>query len=48
MEKKEKIMFIKMDDGKVEGVFKTDGFIDGRNHKPEEIANFIKQRIDLL
>ncbi len=44
----EKIMFVKMDDGKVEGVFATDGYIDGRNHTPEEIARFIKERILLL
>ena len=44
----EKIMFVKMDDGKVEGVFDTDGYIDGRTHNPEEIAKFIKERILLL
>jgi len=43
-----KIMFIKMDDGKVEGVFDTDGYIDGRTHSPEEIARFIKERVTLL
>lgn len=44
----EKIMFVKMDDGAVEGVFKTDGYIDGRVHTPTEVAGFIKERIDLL
>ena len=49
MERKDKkIMFIKMDDGKVQGVFKTDVYIDGRNFTPKEIANFIKQRIELI
>lgn len=43
-----KIMFIKMDEGKVDGVFKTDGYIDGRTHSPIEIAELIKERIDLL
>ncbi|PKA23518.1 hypothetical protein CH381_25400 [Leptospira sp. mixed culture ATI2-C-A1] len=43
-----KIMFIKMDEGKVDGVFKTDGYIDGRTHSPKEIANLIKERIDLF
>ncbi len=46
--KSEKIMFVKMDDGKVEGVFKTDGYVNGRTHSPKEIAKFIKERIDLL
>jgi hypothetical protein len=41
-------MFVKMDDGAVEGVFKTDGYIDGRVHSPTEVAGFIKERIDLL
>jgi hypothetical protein len=43
-----KIMYIKMDDGQVEGVFKTDGFIDGRNYAPAEVARFINQRVQLL
>jgi len=46
--KNEKIMYIKMDDGNVRGVFKTDGYIDGRTHTPKKIAEFIKKRIDLL
>jgi|LGVF01.1.fsa_nt_gb hypothetical protein len=44
----EKIMFVKMDDGTVEGVFKTDGYIDARSHGPKEVAWFIKKRIELL
>ena len=44
----EKIMFVKMDDGKVDGVFKTDGYIDGRHHSPQELANFIQERVSLL
>ena len=46
--KLEKIMYIKMDDGIVDGVFKTDGYIDGRTHDAKQIAEFIKTRIDLL
>lgn len=46
--KNEKIMFIKMDTGKVDGVFKTDGYVNGRTHTPKEVAKFIKERIDLL
>ncbi len=44
----EKVMFIKMDEGKVEGVFSTDGYINGRSHKPEEVASFIQERLSLL
>jgi len=43
-----KIMFVKMDDGSVDGVFKTDGYIDGRKFSPQEIAHFIQERVELL
>lgn len=42
-----KIMYIKMDEGQVEGVLNTDGYIDGRSHSPEEIAEYIIERIRL-
>lgn len=50
MEKKDnkKIMLVKMGDGEVEGVFKTDGYVDGRQHSPREIAEFIRERVILL
>ncbi|MCK4560016.1 MAG: TIR domain-containing protein [Calditrichia bacterium] len=49
MEKQhERVMFVKMDDGEVDGVFKTDGYIDGRIHNPADVAGFIEQRISLL
>ena len=41
-------MFIKMDEGKVDGVFSTDGYIDGRTHTPTEMASFIQERVLLL
>lgn len=41
----EKIMFVKMDDVQMNGVFKTDGYIDGRTHRPEQISEFIQQRL---
>lgn len=48
MEKQhEKVMFIRMDDGQVDGIFKTDGYIDGRHHSPEQVASFIQQRVQL-
>lgn len=43
-----KIMFIRLDDGQVDGVFNIDGYIDGRNHTPQELANFIRERVSLL
>ena len=43
-----KVMFVKMDDGQVEGVFKTDGYIDGRKYGPADVARFIQERRDLL
>jgi hypothetical protein len=48
MEKQhEKIMFVKIGDGKVQGVFKTDGYVDGMDFTPNEVAKFIKERIDI-
>ena len=44
----ERVMFVKMDEGKVEGVFSTDGYIDGRTHSPTEVAEFIRERVSLL
>ena len=44
----QQIMFIKTDDGSVEGVFKTDGFIDARDFKANEIATFIHDRLKVL
>lgn len=44
----EKVMFVKMDDGVVEGVFKTDGYIDARLHSSQELAGFIQERVSLL
>ena len=44
----EKVMYVKMDDGEVQGVFKTDGYINGRVYSPADVARFIQQRISLL
>jgi hypothetical protein len=44
----QKIMFVKMDEGPVDGVFKTDGYIDGRNFSPSDVARFIQERVNLL
>lgn len=44
----ERVMFVKMDEGNVDGVFSTDGYIDGRAHSPIEVAEFIRERVSLL
>jgi hypothetical protein len=41
-------MFVRTDDGAVEGVFKTDGYIDARKFNPSQIAQFIRERLELL
>lgn len=43
-----KVMFVKMDEGSVEGVLSTDGYIDGRIHSPRELAGFVQERLSLL
>ena len=43
----DKVMFIRMDEGEVKGVFKTDGYIDGRTHTPKEIGSYINERLVL-
>ena len=44
----ERIMFVRMDDGEVEGIFGHDGYVDARQHTPAEVATFIEERIGLL
>ncbi|MDQ6482530.1 TIR domain-containing protein [Dyadobacter sp. LHD-138] len=46
--KHDRIMFVKIDDGQVEGVFKTDGYVDGLKYSPDQIAKFIMERVSLL
>ncbi len=49
MEKEEfKIMYIRLDDGNVDGVFKTDGYIDGTKFDSNQLACFIKERLDII
>lgn len=43
-----RIMFIKMDEGEVEGVFRNDGYIDGRRFSPSQMAGFIQERAQYL
>jgi hypothetical protein len=43
-----RVMFVRVDDGQVDGIFRTDGYIDARQHSAAEIANFIQQRVELI
>ena len=43
-----RIMLVRTDDGAVEGVFKTDGYVDARKFEPAEIAAFICERLAVL
>ena len=44
----QRIMFILTDDVLVEGVFKTDGYVDIRRFGAKQVAEFICQRLDIL
>ena len=43
-----RIMFVRTDDGAVEGVFATDGYVDARRWGAADIARFIQERVELL
>lgn len=43
-----KIMYIRLDSGHVDGVFHTDGYIDRTKFTPQQLANFINERLNLL
>jgi len=44
----DRIMYIRMDDGAVEGVLRLDGYVDARRFTPVQIAGFIHERAALL
>ena len=44
----ERVMYVKLDEGDIQGVLKTDGYIDGQKYSPPEIARFIQERLILL
>lgn len=46
--KNDRIMFVRTDDGAVDGVFNTDGYIDARKHGAEALPKFIHERAQLL
>ena len=41
----QRIMFIRTDDGHVDGVFATDGYVDASKYSPAETAGFIHNRL---
>lgn len=43
-----RIMFVRTDDGAVEGVFATDGYVDARRHGAATLARNIQERVNLL
>lgn len=44
----DRVMYVKMDDGQVDGVFKIDGYIDGQKYGPTDVARYIQERVELL
>lgn len=41
-----RIMYVRMDEGDVEGIFRHDGYIDARRFSPSQIAAFIAERVE--
>ena len=44
----DRVMFVRMDDGEVEGIFGHDGYVDARNYSASDVAGFIEERISIL
>jgi len=44
----DRVMFVGMDDGPVDGVFDTDGYVDGCKYSESDVARFIKERVELI
>nr|CAD31549.1 HYPOTHETICAL PROTEIN [Mesorhizobium japonicum R7A] len=44
----QRVMYVRVDDGAVDGVFRTDGYVDARRFNPAEIAQFITERLALI
>lgn len=43
-----RVMYVRMDDGDVEGVFRGDGYVDARQYRASDVTNFILERIALI
>lgn len=46
--KHERVMYVRTDDGEVQGVFKTDGYLSANKVSPSEIAHMIQERLQHL
>jgi hypothetical protein len=44
----DEIMFIRVDDGSVDGVFSVDGYVDAKDRPAAEVADLICQRLQML
>lgn len=44
----DKIMYIRLDDGHLDGVLEIDGYISGAKFSPHQLADFINERLNLL
>lgn len=44
----QRVMFVRVDDGAVDGVFRSDGYVDARRFTPAQIAQFIAERAALI
>ena len=44
----ERLMLLRFDQGKVEGLKAKDGYIDIENHMPDEVADLILQRLKIV
>jgi hypothetical protein len=44
----DQIMFIRVDDGRVDGVFSVDGYVEAKGRPADKIAQLICQRLNLL
>jgi len=44
----DRVMFVRFDDAKIDGVFSIDGYIDANQFSEEEVSNFILERVELV
>jgi hypothetical protein len=43
-----RVLFVRVDDAEVPGVFSIDGYIDMRKHTEQDVAGAILERLQLL
>ncbi len=44
----DRVMFVRLDNAPIDGVFSIDGYIDGNTFSAEKVANFISERLALI